>query len=558
MNPPSPLSMRGLMIDAARWPESPDHVRRFIDLAADWQINAILFRLTDDSGSAMKFNGHPELITHPDAWTPEQAHELALYAQQRGIELIPEIESLGHAKYILNVPAYAYLADSPLNENDIYSFNGLCMVHPDTLKLMSELYEETARIFPGRYLHGGCDEVKWGQGELSKQALATKPAHEILADYLNQLTRLAHDQGRRLIVWADHVMHAPPEILSRLDQRLILHDWNYEFDSAPTVALRLDRITQAGLSAIGGPAMGWCRWGARVGSQQLANVDAYVKAYRDAAESGNEKSLGIISTHWVPGRYFANGVWDHFHYAAHRITHGLAQSPRQIGNLFSQEHWGVQPDPTWESFFAELHEAIPPKAECGPRNGTFWLPVYWYHDQSLQALLHQAMLNCPTCPHQEHDGDGRPKATQDWSLAEPQCQRINCLIESWQQLSERIKRNHRDWQALGASLRWLLWQIERSRQVIRLGDAPTSEEIARTFTAIAQGDQELLPLMTEHFGDTRQPRLPLQWPESCNGWEFPHVLLPLAEAFARQIAQQPERLTRIRSQAAIPLAVTTG
>lgn len=527
------------MIDSARWPEGPDHVRRFIDLAASWGINAILFRLTDDSGSAMTFNRHPELITHPDAWTPEQAHEMAIYAQKQGIELIPEIESLGHAKYILNVPAHAHLADSPLNQKDIYSFNGLCMVHPETLPLIADLYGEIAEVFPGRYLHGGCDEVKWGQGELSQLALKTKAEHEILAEYLNKLAELAHGHQRQLILWADQIMHAPPAILDLLDQRIILHDWNYEIDSAATVGLRLDRITAKGFGAIGGPAMGWCRWGPRVGSEQLANMDAYVKAYGDAAGSGNARSLGVIATHWVPGRYFANGVWDHFHYAAMRMTEGLSASPTEIWNRFAQEHWGLSPDASWIAFFNELHQAIAAKSTCGPRNRTFWWPAFWHDLPSLTELLRQAWLSRPDCPCAGTEPDGQPKARQDWSQARPICRRVEQWLGQWESMGSRIQRNPQDWQALGASLEWYLWQIERAVQVVELTGESSDETIARCFGDIARQDARLRPRMQEHFQGTRQARLPLQWPESCNGWEFPHVLFERAAAFARQVAQEP-------------------
>ena len=66
----SPL--RGLMLDAARLVESPDYYRRFLDFCADWGINAVIFRLTDDQGCALRFRSHPELVTHPNALTPEE------------------------------------------------------------------------------------------------------------------------------------------------------------------------------------------------------------------------------------------------------------------------------------------------------------------------------------------------------------------------------------------------------------------------------------------------------------------------------------------------------
>jgi N-acetyl-beta-hexosaminidase len=53
--------IRGFMIDAARTVERMDHYYRFIDFCAEWGFNTLIFRLTDDEGSAYQFQSHPEL-----------------------------------------------------------------------------------------------------------------------------------------------------------------------------------------------------------------------------------------------------------------------------------------------------------------------------------------------------------------------------------------------------------------------------------------------------------------------------------------------------------------
>src|SRR3954452_23925907 len=61
--------MRGLMVDAARVPESMDYYRRVIEFCAEWELNTLQFRLADDQGSALRFASVPDLITHKDAFT---------------------------------------------------------------------------------------------------------------------------------------------------------------------------------------------------------------------------------------------------------------------------------------------------------------------------------------------------------------------------------------------------------------------------------------------------------------------------------------------------------
>jgi Glycosyl hydrolase family 20, catalytic domain len=84
--------LRGIMVDAARLPEPLSYYRRLIDFGCEWGLNALVLRLTDDQGSALRFRGHPELLTHRHALKPDEARELAAYGEQQGVMVIPEIE----------------------------------------------------------------------------------------------------------------------------------------------------------------------------------------------------------------------------------------------------------------------------------------------------------------------------------------------------------------------------------------------------------------------------------------------------------------------------------
>jgi len=54
-SPAPQTKIRGLMIDAARLSESPDYYRRVIEFCAEWDLNTLQVRLTDDQGSALRF-----------------------------------------------------------------------------------------------------------------------------------------------------------------------------------------------------------------------------------------------------------------------------------------------------------------------------------------------------------------------------------------------------------------------------------------------------------------------------------------------------------------------
>jgi N-acetyl-beta-hexosaminidase len=219
-SPAAALRLRGFMVDAPRTPESTEYYHRLIDFSADWGFNALIFRITDDQGVAIRFESHPELLTHKNALTTTQIRELVKHAQDRGIELIPEIESFGHTKYITSIQQYADLADhDPKNpDKRSSSFSGLIPSHPKALRLIGDIYRETASLFPSRYFHGGCDEVAWGDSEYTRQILKTKTRAQVWAQYINDLNSIARKAGKEFIIWADHPLNEDPAILPLLSK----------------------------------------------------------------------------------------------------------------------------------------------------------------------------------------------------------------------------------------------------------------------------------------------------------------------------------------------------
>jgi N-acetyl-beta-hexosaminidase len=129
-------TIRGLMVDAGRVPESMDYYRRVVEFCADWELNTLQFRLADDQGSALRFASVPDLLIHKNAFTPEQLKSLADYAKSHGVDLIPELESFGHTGYITRSPAYAHLLDDRLQGSS--EFTGVIPVNPETLQLFEK------------------------------------------------------------------------------------------------------------------------------------------------------------------------------------------------------------------------------------------------------------------------------------------------------------------------------------------------------------------------------------------------------------------------------------
>jgi hypothetical protein len=385
-----PQQLRGLVVDAARLPEKPTYYRRLIDFSREWNLNTMVFRLTDDQGSMLRFRSHPDLITHRYAFTPEEMQDLAEYGERRGVSVIPEVESFGHTRYITAVRKYAYLSDS--DPNDRGGFNGLIPVHPETLHLIDDLYREVAQIFFSRYLHGGCDEVNWGGSEMSRQALRTKTRAEIWAEYLNSLEGLCQRLGKELIVWGDFVVHKEPDILPRLNKGVVVMDFQYDATEPQPLAEAAEVVIDQGLRVIGAPALSWCKWGPRVGEQQLRNIDAFVDAYTGIQ---NARCLGVIVTNWAPSRYIQGSVWDSFAYAAVALNGGSSEARHTAFRSFVERFYEARWSSTWQEIFESYYRIAPGRSSCGRAWSGPKLPTPWSNEAELLEVLTSSTFEAP-------------------------------------------------------------------------------------------------------------------------------------------------------------------
>lgn len=473
---PNPKKIRGVMVDAARVPETLDYYRRVIEFCADWQLNTVHLRLADDQGTALRFKSVPGLFTHDHAFTPEQVGDLVRFASTHGIDLIPELESFGHTGFITRSTTYAHLLDATSDNST--DFTGVIPVHSETLQLFAKLYHEIAEIFPSAYLHGGCDEVNWGGSALSQQALRSKSRPQIWAEYLNALSHIAEGLGKQFIVWGDFVLHKEPKILSGLKKSIIVMDWNYWDTSADQFRGALGQVKAHGSRAIGAPGLISYRWGARPGTDQLRNIDAFAQAYLESDDPG---SLGVILTNWVPSRYLQNSIWDGFAYAAVAFNEGTAAAQRSAFRLFVERHYQAEWSEDWSKALQLIYDAAPGFGEHVPSAGLrLHMPVPWSTDAELQASLNK-----------------RTPGSNPFT-------RLHGLLAS---LRSSIHAHHSDFQAFALCVEYLdivFWRESITQE--QAGKGPIGRaDAAALIREIAARDHQLAAALLRDWDDGRFP-----------------------------------------------------
>ena len=180
--------------------------------------------------------------------TQEETRELVTYCRSFGIEVIPEIQSLGHVQYITVAhPEIAELAeDAPrydpnsidLREEDVrppefYPHN-YCPSNERSYELIFDLMDEIIEVVqPKEYVHMGHDEV-YGIGICPK--CRQKDPADLFAQDVNRLHGYLAAKGLKMMIWADMIQpvtkYKTPAAIDKIPKDILLLDfiWYFHMD----------------------------------------------------------------------------------------------------------------------------------------------------------------------------------------------------------------------------------------------------------------------------------------------------------------------------------------
>lgn len=227
---------RGVHLDPVRHFAGAEFVKKQLDVLALFKINRLHWHLTDDQGWRIEIKKYPELTekgavrTEGDGsryggfYTQDEIREIVAYAQERHIDVIPEIELPGHAKAVLVSHPELSCTGGPFDqprivwgvEPDIF-----CPGKEATFAFIEDVLTEIFELFPSEYIHIGGDEspkVRWEscpdcQARIRTEGLDAKArrvgadgkrhtAEEVLQSYtIARVERFANAHGRKIIGW---------------------------------------------------------------------------------------------------------------------------------------------------------------------------------------------------------------------------------------------------------------------------------------------------------------------------------------------------------------------
>ncbi len=269
---------RGVMLDVSRGKvPTLATLCRLVDMISSWKLNMLQLYVED----TFAFRSHPDIGRDWGALTPEEIVALDTYCRERYVELMPCLQSFGHLRRILELPAYTHLAESEARWS-------LAPVRDESYALLDDLYADYLACFHSAYLNVCSDETyDLGTGQ-SREAAEREGRGRLFLGHVIRLHQLAASHGRTMLIWDDMFLHYP-ELLTELPGDVVLLNWWYEaLDHYPQV----DVVHAAGLRQIVCP--GTSSWGTLF--PRLDNARANIRAMvSDGRRCG---ALGVLNTDW--------------------------------------------------------------------------------------------------------------------------------------------------------------------------------------------------------------------------------------------------------------------
>ena len=181
----------GVMLDMSRNAVmKPSALKKFVDYLSAFGYN-MLQLYTEDT---YEVKNEPYFGYLRGAYKKEEIQEIDAYCKEKGVELIPCIQTLAHLCTIFKYFEY----------RDILDYADILLIdEPRTYQLIDNMFATLAENFTSRKVHIGMDEAHMvGLGKyLDKHGVCNR--YELLKKHLAKVVEIAKKYGFEPIMWSD-------------------------------------------------------------------------------------------------------------------------------------------------------------------------------------------------------------------------------------------------------------------------------------------------------------------------------------------------------------------
>jgi hexosaminidase len=271
------------MLDVARQFVSIAEVRRMVDAMALLHLNVLHLHLTDDQGWRFESKtwprltevgawrdetvvGHPGIYTdwslHPENhlnvydgvrhggfYTQSELRDLVVYAHERDVMIVPEIDMPGHMRAARAAyPELGYDA-APLGVGRSWGvFPEVLRVDDAGLAFCTDILAEVVDVFDSPYVHIGgdeCPKVEWEASPIAQaqcRDLGLADVSHLQRWFTSKIAAFLTSRGRRLVGWDEIIDEGVP------DGNPVVMAWRDWTDAA-------GRATRAGADVVQAPSL---------------------------------------------------------------------------------------------------------------------------------------------------------------------------------------------------------------------------------------------------------------------------------------------------------------
>ena len=167
------FKLRGYTHDVGRSFIDVPELKKHIDLLAHFKVNCFHWHMTENQAWRMEIKAYPALTSSASMtrfpglyYTQDECREVAAYASERGVVIIPEIDMPGHSEAFVRAMGF-----------DMQTDQGV--------EVLKKVLDEVADVFADvPYIHIGADE----------KAITYPGFLKIMTDYV-------HAKGKKVVVW---------------------------------------------------------------------------------------------------------------------------------------------------------------------------------------------------------------------------------------------------------------------------------------------------------------------------------------------------------------------
>jgi len=225
---------RGMMLDVSRHFMPKEFIKKFIDIMSIHKMNKFHWHLTDDHGWRIEIKQYPKLteigsmrdgtlighsrfagknpkfdnIPHGGFYTQEEIKDIIKYAEERFIEIIPEIDMPGHtASLIASYPELGTLKEKTEVKKIWGVQDEILIPTENTFNFLDNLFREIADIFPSSYVHIGGDEARkkqWIESEEVQklmEKLEIEDEDSLQTYFIGRVQKILNNYGKNIIGW---------------------------------------------------------------------------------------------------------------------------------------------------------------------------------------------------------------------------------------------------------------------------------------------------------------------------------------------------------------------